>query len=575
VADNPLESSVLALCGGLRYRWRRYSRLISLNLLEHRFAITRRYCPTLFAVVLLQGCGVLFPLEAMTVCGVTSWLTEQGDEAGAEQRGLAFAQAGDLKSAEEEFRKAVRVAPNSASALGELGTVLAMQGKLEESTKVLRRALDIDAHNLDLRRYLAANLWQLHRYGEARQNLEILLKVKPGDPESLLLLGMVSENTGDYRGAVRNLAVVPELVRKRPEAIAALARSYYRVGDPEHGREWISELGSHYAGASATLLGAEIADEAKDYEIAERLLRSLPATAVEPANLNYRLALVAFHAGKYQESRDFLTKLVASGHESGEIDYLLARCYQAEGRPNEAIAMFREAVKLEPAKESYYEDLGMLLLAERHLPAVLEVAKETVRRFPDSARAFVLKGSVEQAMSQFTDAIGSFTRSNQLDGDDLDGVLGLARAQASAGMDAQAERTLESTTPRLRDNARVELLRAQLLLRKADGGDESAEKRAEQLLTSVVRRDPKSAEAYYELGNLELRKDAAKEAVGHLETAAELDADNAKIHFALSRAYRHVGRNEESTKQSELFEKLQERENQRASGPNATAPSNN
>jgi tetratricopeptide (TPR) repeat protein len=522
----------------------------------------------------LYGCGVLFPSESMTVSGVTRWLKAQGEEAGAEQKGLAFAQAGDLKSAEEEFRKAVRVAPDSANALGELGTVLAMQGKLEESTKFLRRALDLDTRNLDLRRYLAANLWQLHVYGEARQNLEILLKAKPADPQSLLLLGMVSENTGDYRGAVRNLAAVPDLVRERPEAIAALARSYYRVGDPPHGREWIGELRSHNAGASTTLLGAQIADEAKDYEIAEQLLRSLPAMALDPANLNYRLALVAFHAGKFQESHDFLTKLVASGHESGEIDYLLARCYQAERRPEEAIAMFREAVKLKPTKESYYEDLGMMLLAERHLPAALEVAKETVRRFPDSARALAVKGSVEQAMSQFTDAIGSFTRSNQLDGDDLDGVLGLAQAQASAGMDAEAERTLESTTPRLRDNARVELLLAQLLLRKAEGGDESAERRAQRLLTSMVRRDAKNAEAYYELGNLELRKDATKEAVVHLERAAELNPDNAKIHFALARAYRRVGRNEESTKQSELFEKLQEREKQ-GSDSNATAPSNN
>jgi len=178
-------------------------------------------------------------------------------------------------------------------------------------------------------------------------------------------------------------------------------------------------------------------------------------------------------------------------------------------------------------------------------------------------------------MSQFTDAIVSFTRSNKLDGNNLDGVLGLAQAQASAGMDAEAERTLESTIPRLRDNARVELLRAQLLLRKAEGGDKSAEKRAEQLLTSVVHRDSKSAEAYYLLGNLELRNDTAKDAIGHLERAAELDPDNAKIHFALARAYRRVGRYEESTKQSELFEKLQKRENRRGSGSNATAPPNN
>jgi Tfp pilus assembly protein PilF len=534
----------------------------------------------MFAVVLLCGIGVFLLSESVPGCeaALLRWSVARflmAQEADAENRGLAFAQAGDLKSAEEELRKAVQLAPNSADVLGELGTVLAMQGKLEDSTKFLGRALDLNSQNLELRRYLAANLWQLHRYGEARRNLEILLKAKPGDAKSLLLLGMVSENTGDYRGAVKNLAAVPELVRKQQEAIAALARSYYRTGDPARGREWVKELRNHEISGQAALLGVQIADEAQDYQAAEELLRSLPATYLDQADLTYRLAVVTFHAGRFADSRDLLTKVVGAGHENGEIDYLLARCYQAEREPDKAIAMFRKAVQLEPGKERYYEGLGTMLLGERHLTAALEVAKDAVQRFPDSARAFVLKGSVEQAMSQFTDAIGSFTRSNLLDGNDLDGVLGLAQAQASGGMDVEAEKTLEGTTPRFRNNARVELLQAQLLLRKAEGGDESAERKAEQLLTSALRRDAKSAEAQYELGNLELRKGAMKEAVVHLERATELDPENAKIHFALARAYRRVGRNEESTKQSELFEKLQERENQGASGSHATTPSNN
>jgi tetratricopeptide (TPR) repeat protein len=499
-------------------------------------------------------------------------MAQDGD---AEKRGRAFAEAGDLKSAEGELRKAVRLAPKSADTLGELGTVLAMQGKLEESTKFLRQALDVDNQNLELRRYLAANLWQLHRYEEARQNLATLLKAKPGDPQSMFLLGMVSENTGNYRGAVMNLAAVPELVRERPEAIAALARSYYQTGDPAHGRKWVKELQNHKAGAPGVLLGAQIADEAHDYKTAEELLLSLPATSSDQTDLTYRLALVKFDAQRFAESRELLTKLVDAGHESGEIDAVLARCHQAERHPDQAIAMYRKAVALEPTKESYYEDWGRMLLAERHLSAALEVAREAVRRFPDSARALVLKGSVEQAMSQFTDAIGSFTRSNQLDGNNLEGMLGLARAQASAGMVSEAERTFEGAARRFRDNPRVELLQAQLLLRKAEAGDERAEKSAELLLTSVLRSDAKSPEAYYELGNLELRKDETKAAVKHLERAAELDPDTAKTHFALSRAYRRVGRNEEATQQSELFEKLQEKEKQGGSGSHATVPSNN
>ena len=66
-----------------------------------------------------------------------------------------------------------------------------------------------------------------------------------------------------------------------------------------------------------------------------------------------------------------------------------------------------------------------------------------------------------------------------------------------------------------------------------------------------------------------------KEAVAHLEKAAALEPDDARVHFALSRAYRRLGRNEEAAKESVLFENLHEKGNQDASGSNATAPSDN
>ena len=189
-------------------------------------------------------------------------------------RAFELAQSGNLESAEDELRKLVALEPDNGEFLQELGTVLAMEKKLEESTSFFEQALRIEPGSLVARRYLAANLWQLHRFAEARQNLQILLKAKPGDPQTLLLLGMVSENTADYSTAVKTLSSVPALVRAQPESIAALARSYYHIGDADKARLWLKELLHHSAGTRAVLLGAQIADEMQDYRTAETLLAS-------------------------------------------------------------------------------------------------------------------------------------------------------------------------------------------------------------------------------------------------------------------------------------------------------------
>jgi TolA-binding protein len=106
-----------------------------------------------------------------------------------------------------------------------------------------------------VRRYLAANLWQLHNYAEAKKHLQFLLQQHPDDPPSRLLLGMVSENTQDYATAAKMLGSVPGEVVKQPESIAALARSYYHLQERDKARATLRLLVRH---TRAVLLGAEI-----------------------------------------------------------------------------------------------------------------------------------------------------------------------------------------------------------------------------------------------------------------------------------------------------------------------------
>src|SRR6266851_2753828 len=133
--------------------------------------------------------------------------------------GLQLARSGDLPSAEAELRQAVTLEPRNPEFLSTLGTLLAIDHKLEESTTVFRKALQLVPQNLTVRRYLAANLWQLHRYSEAKQQLQILLQQQPNDAASRLLRGMVAENTQDYATAAKMLSSVPDEVAKRPESI--------------------------------------------------------------------------------------------------------------------------------------------------------------------------------------------------------------------------------------------------------------------------------------------------------------------------------------------------------------------
>jgi tetratricopeptide (TPR) repeat protein len=195
--------------------------------------------------------------------------------------------------------------------------------------------------------------------------------------------------------------------------------------------------------------------------------------------------------------------------------------------------------------------------------------------FPDSSQALLLKGSVELEAVLFTDAVDSFTRALQLDPTNPEGVIGLARAQFGAGVTQQAKATLEQAASNFPQKARFELELAELLLKEAETGDERAGMRAEQLLNSAVALDGTLTEAHYQLGELALARGQAQIALIHLERSAKRSPASAKIHFALSRAYRRLGKNEEAAKQTALYQKLKEEETARASDTSADSPRDN
>ena len=522
-------------------------------------ALSRRLC----------ALALLFATSSVLSMSQIISNTKQNNDAKAHStEGLALAKAGNLQSAEVELRKAVALTPADAGFLENLATVLAMEKKFDELTSYFQRALKIDPQDLVARRYLAANLWQLHRYTEARQNLRILLNANPGDPQALLLLGMVSENIRDYATAAKTLASVPTLVREQPESIAALARCYYHIGETEKARAWLKELQNHAGGVQATLLGVQIADEMQDYTTAETVLSSVAqgysdtassapcACSLVQTDLRYLLAVVKFHAQRFEGSRQILQELLEDGHKTSEINRLLALCLRALNCREEAIHALQEAIQLDPGTS--YLDLASILLAQKRVSPAMELVQRMAKAFPDSSRVFLSKGSAELGAGDFTDAVRSFTRASQLEPTSPDAAIGLARAQANAGMTEQAKAILYGAIGRFPEKARFELELGQLLLKDAETGDKSAEVKAEKLFNSALAHDNKLAEAHYELGELALRRGEASRALIHLELAGKLAPSDARTHFALSRAYRQLGREQEAAKESTLFDKLKE-----------------
>jgi len=489
-------------------------------------------------------------------------------------RGYKLARQGNLKEAENELRRAAELAPEDPQILAGLGGILGLQQRLKEAEVYFEKAIKLDPKNLMLRRNLAANQWQLGQLQPARENLERILKARPGDPPSSLLLGMVMENLKDYARAADLLGSVPSLVEQRPESLSALARAYYKIGQKEKARSTLQALQKHPGGPAAIFMGGQIAAQADDYEVAEKMLVSIQSTYPNTALLSYNIALVQYRAGKLGEAQERLVGLIQAGNATSEVYNLLGWCYQKQDKPEEARHALQQAIERDPTRESNYLDLGMILASHRLFPAALAVAKRNVERHPASYHAHILKGLVELKMDQYTDAVSSYERAVELDPSNPEADRGLGVAQFAAGMIDQAKTTFEKGLRQFPQDAGHYQEYSRMLFKLAEAGDPSAEARAVELMKSALKLDSSLSEPHYYPGNQALQKGNLKEATQHLEAAARLDLNSSKLHYALARVYRRLGRDQEAAKEMERYRELKAAEEKSLPGFSAVVVKN-
>ncbi len=509
-------------------------------------------------------------LVAVLLASARFGLGAPPQETGAQghaERGRELLGRGELPAAEQALRKAVELAPEDAEFLGLLGIALGRQQKLQESDIYLEKALRLDPADAAMRRNLAWNQFELGQLTAAKANLERVVKEKPHDSAAILVMGMVEEELKHYAVATKLLESVPEEVQQRPESVAALARAYYYTGQQKKSRAVLKDLQLRSAAPESVFVAAQVAAELHDFEIGEALLHSLWTNYPNKERLGYALARLQYRAGRFSESLETLRRTIASGHESSEIYNLEGWCLFRKDDAKGAIAALDRAIALDPADESNYLDVGMMLLENQRYDGAMTAAEKALAVAPDSYRGHRLKAQIDIKIGRVNDAEALYARAVELNPSDADAITGLATAQLDVGKSSAAEETLKKAIERLPRAAVLYQAYGTMLLWGEGTTNRDVEARAVELLRKAEALDPSLAETHYQLGKLALRDDNAREALRELETAVKLDPKSSKNHYGLAQAYRKLGRAADAGREVRVFQTLKEKENRAHPAP--------
>jgi Flp pilus assembly protein TadD len=226
-----------------------------------------------------------------------------------------------------------------------------------------------------------------------------------------------------------------------------------------------------------------------------------------------------------------------------------------------------QAIDLDPTRETNYLDLGRILIANQRFSVALEAANKAVEVAPHSAQAYQLKGLAEINLKLLTDAARSYARVVELDPGSSEAIINLALVQSAHGLTGEAQATFEQAIKRFPQDPKVYHEYGRTLLLPASASEHAAEARGLRLLEKALSLNEALPEAHFLLGNTALSKGDIESALHHLQRAAELDPSSSKVHYALSRAYRRLGRNEDVLKELKIFEQLKQKEDKANPNP--------
>ncbi len=336
--------------------------------------------------------------------------------------GLALAMKGDYATAEEYYRKALRLRSDFAEARSNLGWALFQQGRREEGIATMHEAIRNDPTLASAHNNLGWALYKEGRHAEAAKELQRAIQCRPDFALARNNLGLALAALGDMDQAISQYR---EAIRLQP----GFAEAHYNLGSacrqldrPDQAiaayRRVIQLKPNHTEARND--LGWLLHKQGKREE-AEAVLRSAVKTSPDAVGTMNNLAAVQMEEGKFDEAVRTLTRLLERHPGNVEACNSLGIAFAKLGKKPQAIRWWREALRFRPDYRPARDNLLALLLQDERFAEAIALLREAMRHSPEdpgvlSNLAWLLATCPNEDLRDGAEAVRLAKQANELSG---------------------------------------------------------------------------------------------------------------------------------------------------------------
>ncbi len=333
-----------------------------------------------------------------------------------------------VRKAIEQYRKIAELQPQETEVWLMLGRLHKLNHSSVESEDAYRKALELDAGNEDALIGLAMVYADLGDQPRAAETLRQVTGKKPS-LRTLTFLAGTYEKMEEFSLAAETYRQALALAPDNPELGRAYAQSLLQAGKPEEAMGVFEKLAR---------------DDPKDHES------------------NLRLAQIYRQRGKLSEARRALDAALAAAPDNLEVQYNQVNLLEAEGKPEEAIALLEDILKdSEEASYSagaktnravFLERLGLLYRAAERAEDAIKSFRELEKLDPEkSPRVAAQVADTYRQVKRFDEAYAVIDEAFKKHPDDTMIAMIRATVLADLGRSDEAVAAVQALTKGERD----------------------------------------------------------------------------------------------------------------------------
>lgn len=426
-------------------------------------------------------------------------------------RALVNTQIDAYDKAEQDYSLLISINPNHFEAHYNLGLLLLSKGNYKQAAKMLQQATEQAGGARRARAH--------YQYGrallddgqkiQAEQQFKLAIRHLPGFVEPRLALAEMEPDTPEgRRAAEEQLLTVLELAQGNPPALFALARHYSASGDKN---------------------------------TAIRRYHELLQFDPEHSAGRYNLGLLLLDDKRWEEARSQFNWLIEREPQNAKALFNRGRADYRLKRYTEAIADYRQAIKLQQGNyPEAYLNMGLVQTAQKDYVSAESSYRNALAQRADYSTAWYNLGLLNMRKKDTEAALAAFTHAVEL-------RKNYATAWYNMGvLYSREERNEESI------NAYQEAIRLRpkyinahlnLAVRWTRVG---RSKKAIEQYREVLTYDPTYSSAWYNLALVYLELRRHEEAVDALQKVLELEPDNVRALLQMGMTLVALGRSQDA-----------------------------